>query len=77
MEPKALALLLELVARRGALIPRQALIDAIWGEDSDTAGNTLDATISVLRRRLAVMAPEIAVQSVKGQGVRLACALIP
>lgn len=77
MEPKALALLLELVARRGGLVSRQALIDAIWGEHSETAGNTLDATISVLRRRLSAMAPEIAVRSVKGQGVHLACALIP
>jgi DNA-binding response OmpR family regulator len=77
IEPKAQALLLALVARRGDLVPRQALIDAIWGENSDIAGNTLDVTISILRRRLADMAPEMSVQSVKGQGVRLVSSLIP
>jgi DNA-binding response OmpR family regulator len=57
MEPKAHAVLLHLAVQRGGLIPRQTLIDTIWGHDSSIADNTLDVTISILRRRLADMRP--------------------
>ncbi|WP_206240563.1 response regulator transcription factor [Novosphingobium terrae] len=77
MEPKAHALLLQLAARRGALMPRQTLIDTVWGEDSSITDNTLDVSISILRRRLAQSAPELAVRAIKGQGVQLVCSLIP
>jgi DNA-binding response OmpR family regulator len=77
MEPKAHALLLQLAARRGALMPRQILIDTVWGEDSSITDNTLDVSISILRRRLAEHAPELTVRAVKGQGVQLVYSLIP
>lgn len=77
MEPKAHAVLLHLAIQRGGLIPRQSLIDTVWGHDSSIADNTLDVTISILRRRLAELAPEITVRAVKGHGVQLACDLIP
>ncbi|WP_068083186.1 response regulator transcription factor [Novosphingobium rosa] len=77
MEPKAHALLLQLAARRGGLMPRQTLIDTVWGEDSSITDNTLDVSISILRRRLAEYAPELTVRAVKGQGVQLVCDLIP
>lgn len=77
MEPKAHAVLLHLAAQRGGLITRQSLIDMVWGTDSSIADNTLDVTISILRRRLAELAPEFTVRAVKGQGVQLVCDLIP
>lgn len=77
MEPKALALLAQLAAARGAVVRRQALIDAVWGEQCAIADNTLDVAISILRRRLAELAPEMSVLAVKGQGFRLAEGVIP
>lgn len=77
MEPKAHALLLQLATKRGALMSRQSLIDRVWGEDSAISDNTLDVSISILRRRLARSAPELSVRAVKGQGVQLVCDLIP
>ncbi|HZU65087.1 MAG TPA: response regulator transcription factor [Novosphingobium sp.] len=70
-EPKALALLLRLAQARGGVVARDALIDAGWGEMAAVGGNTLDVAISALRRRLADVAPELAVKAVKGQGYQL------
>jgi DNA-binding response OmpR family regulator len=77
MEPKAHAVLLQLAIQRGALIPRQRLIDTVWGKESSISDNTLDVTISILRRRLSQLAPEFTVRAVKGHGVQLVCDLIP
>ena len=70
IEPKAFALLVQLAAAQGAVVSRQALIDAVWGEAVIT-GNRLDVAISALRRHLAHAAPEIRVLAVKGLGFQL------
>ena len=70
-EPRTLALLGELVRARGAIVPRQRVIDAVWGEDSVISDNTLDVAVSALRRRLADVAPDLAVRAVRGQGLHL------
>jgi len=77
MEPKALGLLVQLAKVRGAIVPRQALIEAVWGKDASICGNTLDVAISILRRRLADCAPDITVRAIKGQGFQLVCDIIP
>jgi len=68
IEPKPLVLLAVLAAARGAVVPREALIAAVWGADAVVADNTLDVTVSALRRRMAEIAPGIAVRAVKRQG---------
>jgi DNA-binding response OmpR family regulator len=70
-EPRSLALLGELVRARGAVVARGALIDAVWGRDAVVSDNTLDVAISALRRRLAEVAPGLAVRAVRGQGLQL------
>ena len=70
-EPRTLALLGELVRARGAIVPRQRVIDAVWGEDAVISDNTLDVAVSALRRRLADVAPDLAVRAVRGQGLHL------
>lgn len=70
-EPRTLALLGELIRARGAIVPRQRVIDAVWGEDTVISDNTLDVAVSALRRRLAEVAPDLAVRAVRGQGLHL------
>jgi DNA-binding response OmpR family regulator len=70
-EPRSLALLGELVRARGAVVARADLIDAVWGSDAVVSDNTLDVAISALRRRLAEVAPALAVRAVRGQGLQL------
>lgn len=72
-EPRTLALLRELVRARGGVVPRQDLINAVWGENALASDNTLDVAISALRRRLADQSPGLIVRAVRGQGVKLVC----
>ena len=76
IEPKAQGVLVQLAKARGAVVPRQTLIDMVWGEDASISGNTLDVAVSILRRRLADAAPEISVRAIKGQGFQLVCDII-
>ena len=71
IEPKPLGLLIQLAIAQGALVPRQALIDAVWGKNAVIGDNTLDVAISALRRGLAKIAPGLLVRVIKGQGYRL------
>jgi len=70
-EPRTLALLGELVLAQGAIVPRQQLIDAVWGEDAVVSENTLDVVVSALRRRLGDVAPDLTVRAVRGQGLQI------
>lgn len=51
LEPKAFALLAELVAHEGALLGRDALMDAVWGHRHVTPG-VLSRSIAQLRKAL-------------------------
>jgi DNA-binding response OmpR family regulator len=45
--------LLELLLRRpGRVVPRESIIQAVWGFDSDVEDNTLDVFVSQLRRKV-------------------------
>ena len=45
--------LLECLMRRsGRVVPRQALIEGVWGDGRDVEGNTLDAFVRLLRQKI-------------------------
>ncbi|QJU60096.1 response regulator transcription factor [Sphingomonas sp. AP4-R1] len=68
---KAFDLLLQLVRAKDAVIGRQCLIDALWGEEAHITDNTLDVHIGSLRRRLAAAGTAVTIETVRGQGFRL------
>lgn len=61
--------LLELLMRRaGRVVPRENLIEAVWGFDSDVRSNTLDAFIRLLRDKVdGGDAPKL-IHTVRGVG---------
>ncbi len=60
---------LELLMRRAdRVVPRGALIDAVWGGDSDVGFNTVDAFVSSLRRKLDVPGAARLIHTVRGIG---------
>ncbi|PZU09768.1 response regulator transcription factor [Sphingomonas sp.] len=69
---KAFDLLFQLVRSKHGIIGRQCLIDAIWGGEADVTDNVLDVHIGSLRRRLAAAGTLLAIETVRGQGFRLA-----
>lgn len=57
-----------LMQRRGKIVPREILIEAVWGYGSTIESNTLDAFIHLLRRKIDVaQAPKI-IHTVRGIG---------
>jgi len=61
--------LLEFLMRRaGRVIPRQTLIDAVWGLESDIENNTLDAFIRLLRAKVEGRERRRLIHTVRGVG---------
>jgi DNA-binding response OmpR family regulator len=61
--------LLELLMRRsGRVVPRESLIEAVWGFDSDVRSNTLDAFIRLLRDKVDSADDAKLIHTVRGVG---------
>jgi two-component system copper resistance phosphate regulon response regulator CusR/two-component system response regulator MprA len=68
---KEFNLLQFLMRRAGQVISRHALIDAVWGYESDIEGNTLDAYIHLLRSKVDAAPHTKLVYTVRGIGYML------
>src|SRR5579862_5336462 len=61
--------LLELLMRRaGRVVPRDNLIEAVWGFDSEVRNNTLDAFIRLLRDKVDAVGESKLIHTVRGVG---------
>ena len=70
LEPRAFDVLLQLLARPGELVTREALLDAVWGHRYVTP-STLNRIITLLRRALGDDSEESSfIQTVRGAGYR-------
>ena len=54
--------------RVGRIVPRQTLIEDVWGYDRDIESNTLDAFIRLLRAKVDANADRKLIQTVRGIG---------
>jgi DNA-binding response OmpR family regulator len=57
-----------LVRRAGQIVPRQTLIDAVWGYESSIESNTLDAFIHLLRGKLEAAPRPKLIHTIRGVG---------
>jgi DNA-binding response OmpR family regulator len=57
-----------LMRRRGQVVPRDALIQAVWGYDRDIESNTLDAFIRLLRSKIEEDSSRRFIHTVRGVG---------
>ena len=63
---------LELLAsRRGRVVSRDELLEALWGEQTAEASASLDVIMSRLRRKLGDIPERCRVSTVRGEGYRL------
>lgn len=60
-----------LAQERGAVMPRDAIIEAVWGADSEISDNALDVNISAVRRRLASLDRPPVIRTHRGRGFSL------
>ncbi|MCU6712914.1 response regulator transcription factor [Paenibacillus sp. J5C_2022] len=64
--------LIELLMRNcGKVLPRQVLIDRIWGFDTDVNSNTLDALVKQLRKKLECTTGGMRINNIRGTGYKL------
>lgn len=61
-----------LMARPGQLMVRARMVDALWGTASPVSDRTLDSHLRNLRRKLAEAGAGEAIETLHGQGLRLA-----
>lgn len=65
---KEYSLLHILLRRAGQVVPRETLIDAVWGYGSSIESNTLDAFIHLLRGKVDAAARHKLIHTVRGVG---------
>lgn len=68
LTPTEFSILECLMRRAGRVVPRQALIEDVWGHERDIENNTLDAFIRLLRSKLDANAEQKLIQTVRGIG---------
>ncbi len=71
LNPKETELLKLLMLNTNSLLSKEILIEKIWGYDSDATSNNVEAYISFLRRKLALLQSKTQIISVRKTGYRL------
>jgi tetratricopeptide (TPR) repeat protein len=70
LREKEVALLRKLLELPGQVVPRQVLEVEVFGYGASTATRTVDTTVRRLRKALAVVGADAAIQTVYGEGYR-------
>ena len=66
-------LLKTLASRPGHVFTREALLDRVWGDDSDSMDRTVDAHVKTLRAKMKAVAPlHDPIRTLRGSGYALA-----
>jgi len=66
-------LLKTLASRPGHVFTREALLDRVWGDDSDSMDRTVDAHVKTLRAKMKAIAPLLdPIRTLRGSGYALA-----
>ena len=66
-------LLKTLAARPGHVFTREALLDRVWGDDSESMDRTVDAHVKTLRAKMKAVAPGVdPIRTLRGSGYALA-----
>ena len=60
-----------LMAHPGAIVSKETLIVKVWGVDSDTNDNNVEAYISFLRKKLFYVGSKVSIQTVRMVGYKL------
>lgn len=71
LTPKEARLLSCLMERHGQIVAREELLEALWDDVEFVDDNTLTVNVARLRRRLADLGLEEAIETKRGQGYRL------
>jgi DNA-binding response OmpR family regulator len=71
LSPREYQLLDLLVQNKGQVLPREVILGRIWGFDSDVTPKTVDATVKLIRKKLAPIEKQDMLQSIRGVGYKV------
>ncbi|PAD70994.1 DNA-binding response regulator [Bacillus sp. 7586-K] len=71
LTPREFQLLDLLVDNKGQVLTRELIFERIWGYDTDVSYKTIDATVKLLRKKLAKFSKGTWLQSIRGVGYKL------
>jgi len=60
-----------LIQNQGIVIPREVILDRIWGLESNISSNNLDAYVRLLRKKLDMPDEDVVIHNVRGIGYKL------
>ncbi|HWR41937.1 response regulator transcription factor [Sporomusa sp.] len=60
-----------LVQNKGHVVPREVILDKIWGLEADISSNNLDAYVRLLRKKINWSDANIVLQNIRGIGYKL------
>jgi len=68
LTPREFQLLEMLMRRAGRVVPRDSLLETVWGDESDVELNTVDAFVSSLRRKIERPGETRLISTIRGIG---------
>lgn len=71
LTPREYSLLELLMRHKGRVLPRSAIVEAVWGFDTEIEENTLDAFIRLLRNKIEIAGAPRLIRTVRGIGYSL------
>ena len=71
LTPREFSLLEVLMRRTGDVVPKQELLDLVWGADAAVDPNVLEVYVGYLRRKIDHPFDRASLQTVRGVGYRL------
>lgn len=71
LSPREFQLLDLLLQNHGQVLPRELILDRVWGYDSDVTKNAIDATVKLLRKKIDPPGEETLIKSVRGVGYKI------
>lgn len=71
LSPREFQLLDLLMQNKGQVLPREIILERIWGCESEVAPKTIDATVKLIRKKLHSFGKQDLLQSIRGVGYKL------
>ena len=60
-----------LVQNMGIVVPREIILDRIWGIESDVSSNNIDSYVKLIRKKLDLADGKIMINTIRGVGYKL------
>ena len=60
-----------LVQNMGIVVPRDIILDRIWGLESEVSSNNIDSYVKLLRKKLESADGQMMISTIRGVGYKL------